>query len=143
MRKVSIQRVEDLRWAKVGDIAQANARSTQAQSEVAELSQTDRDAGIIFHQPGDDVTPQLFEVEYGPDARIALHAHDEDEIMYVVAGEMRFGTEVLKPGSSVYIPGGAYYSFRTGSDGLRFLNFRPRADMTYHVRGGGAQKANG
>lgn len=126
MGKVRIHSVDQLSWRTVRDVT--------AGREPSGLSKEDLDAEIIFHEPGDDTTPQLFEVSYGPNAHIAVHAHDEDEIMYIVGGEMLFGAQTLKPGSSLFIQGGAYYSFKTGDDGLRFLNFRPRADLTYHQK---------
>lgn len=126
MSKIHIHDVEELSWTTVRDLT--------AGHEPPGLSDDDRDARIIFHEPGDKDSPQLFEVNYGPNAHIAVHAHDEDEIMYVVGGEMIFGTRVLKPGSSIFIGGGAFYSFSTGAEGLRFLNFRPRADLTYHLK---------
>ena len=82
---------------------------------------------------GDDVSPQLIEVRMQPNATVGVHAHDADEIIYVVAGEMRFGSKVLKPGSSLFVQGGAFYSFGAGDEGLQFLNFRPHQDLTYHM----------
>ena len=126
MSKVRTHSVEELSWRTVRDVT--------AGTEPQGLSEDDLDAKIIFHEPGDGATPQLFEVSYGPNAHIAVHAHDEDEIMYIVDGEMLFGSQSLRPGSSLFIQGGAYYSFRSGDRGLRFLNFRPRADLTYHQK---------
>ena len=113
-------------WHRIGDIAQGD--------DIGELSQDDRDARILYHQPGSEERLQLFEVCYGPNATIALHCHDEDEIIYVVDGELIVGERHLTPGSSVFIAGGTYYGFRSGEAGLRFLNFRPRADNSYHPR---------
>ena len=83
-----------------------------------------------FHHPGSPDELQLFEVVFPPDTEITPHAHDEDEIVYVLEGELHLGARVLTPGMSVYIPGRTLYGFRAGPEGLRFLNFRPREDLT-------------
>ena len=63
----------------------------------------------------------------GPDS----HAHHEDEIVFVLEGEMHFGNRVLHPGECAMIPKFTLYSFRAGPEGLRFLNIRPRANGVY------------
>jgi quercetin dioxygenase-like cupin family protein len=83
-----------------------------------------------FHHPGSDDELQLFEVRFPPETEITPHAHDEDEIIYVLDGELHLGARTLLPGMSVYIPGRTLYGFRAGSEGVRFLNFRPREDLT-------------
>ncbi len=92
-----------------------------------------KEKGILFnvHLEGSDDLPELMEIRLRPNETTVIHSHDEHEIMYVVTGELRFGSEVLGPGSSVFIPGGAFYTFSAGPEGLQFLNFRPRQDLTY------------
>jgi quercetin dioxygenase-like cupin family protein len=88
-------------------------------------------SGMRMYHPGSETELQLFELEVPPDTLIGQHAHLEDEIIYVVAGELRLGARILGVGASVYIPGNTLYSLRAGPEGLRFLNFRARRDMTY------------
>ena len=66
-----------------------------------------------------------------PDTVVHSHAHLCDEIFYVIAGQLILGSRVLEPGSSVFIPGLTLYSFRTGPDGVHFVNFRPRSGAAY------------
>jgi hypothetical protein len=54
-----------------------------------------------------------------------VHAHSEDEVIFVTSGEMQFGTRRLGPGAAVAIAANAFYSFTSGADGLGFVNFRP------------------
>jgi quercetin dioxygenase-like cupin family protein len=61
-------------------------------------------AGWMRHSFGADA-PQCHEVHMPPGFRTAIHAHLEDEIVYVVGGELIMGQRTLGPGSSVYIPG--------------------------------------
>ena len=80
-----------------------------------------------FHHSGED-TLNLFEVKVPPDYQALPHAHGVDEIIAVVEGELHFGSQVLRSGSSVLIPGHTLYGFRAGPEGSRFLNFRATAD---------------
>ena len=84
----------------------------------------------VFH-PGGPEELQLFEVNVEPNGVIDQHAHQENEIIFVLEGELHLGRRVLTPGYSVQIPGLTLYTFRAGPDGLRFLNFRARQDATY------------
>lgn len=82
--------------------------------------------------PGGDDEPQLFDVKLGPNGHSQVHTHEEDEIIYIVAGQMQFGQHTLNPGDSIYIPGMVLYSFKAGPEGLQFINFRPRKDISYY-----------
>ncbi|RYD87229.1 MAG: hypothetical protein EOP61_35995 [Sphingomonadales bacterium] len=106
-------------------------RSMVPEAEQPKYGQTELDSTLWFIEPGDKESLQLFEVDYLPDADIAVHAHDEDEIIYILGGEMRLGNRVLKPGGSIFIAGNTLYSFKAGPEGLRMLNFRPRRDNSF------------
>lgn len=54
----------------------------------------------------------------------APHSHSTDEILYLLAGEVRFGSHRLGPGDAAFIEGGRRYAFRSGPDGFAFLNYR-------------------
>lgn len=49
------------------------------------------------------------------------HSHPEDEIIYLLAGSIVFGTETLVPGDALFIPGNTTYSLRGGTEGTEFL----------------------
>ena len=51
------------------------------------------------------------------------HFHDQDEIIHVTKGELRFGRFTVPEGSSIFVPAGNRYSFRT-TDEWEFLNYR-------------------
>jgi hypothetical protein len=89
---------------------------------------------VRFHHPGSESEAQMFEVECKPNIELPVHAHGKDEIIVVIAGELRFGRRVCGVGSSVYIPGYTAYGFSTGPEGATFLNFRPSADPVYLTR---------
>jgi quercetin dioxygenase-like cupin family protein len=77
---------------------------------------------------------QLFEIRLEPGLEISTHAHADDEIIAVVAGELHVGRRVCGPGTSIFIPGNTLYGFRAGTDGCRYLNFRSHADSTYFTK---------
>lgn len=53
-----------------------------------------------------------------------VHSHSEDEIIFVIDGEIRLGTKLYGPGTAVAIAADTLYSFTTGPEGLSFINFR-------------------
>jgi quercetin dioxygenase-like cupin family protein len=97
----------------------------------AKLSEGELGTAVRMFHPGSESELQMFEVTVEPDAVIGQHAHDEDEIIYVLDGELRLGRQRLTAGGSIYMPGGTLYSFSAGSAGLRFLNVRAHQDSTY------------
>ncbi len=83
------------------------------------------------HHAGSETEPELFEVRFGPDTVVHSHAHHVDEIIYVISGQLILGSRVLEAGSSVLVGGLTLYSFRTGPEGVHFVNFRPRSGAGY------------
>jgi hypothetical protein len=53
-----------------------------------------------------------------------VHSHSEDEIIFVIDGNIRLGNKLYGPGTAVAIAADTLYSFTTGPDGLSFINFR-------------------
>ena len=78
----------------------------------------------IFEE-GSATSPQLFESQVPPNAVAAVHSHPEDEIIYILGGEMILGKRSLKKGSSLFIAANTLYGFTAGPEGVQFLNFRP------------------
>lgn len=56
--------------------------------------------------------------------KAGIHSHSEDEIIFVVDGEMRLGNKPAGPGTALAIAADTLYSFSPGPDGLSFINFR-------------------
>jgi hypothetical protein len=72
------------------------------------------------------------------DAARGVHAHSEDEVIFVVEGELRFGTRVLAPGSAIAIAADAFYAIGPGPAGLKIVNFRAGLPTEIRFKGGGA-----
>ena len=123
MAKIEFRRVDDLPYHRSKDVVPPEL--------AAKLSGDELESRSRVHFPGDDERPQLFEVVAIPNAVFNAHAHDIDEIILVVDGELHAGSQVLHAGESMFVPGGTVYAFRAGPDGLRFFNFRPHADHTH------------
>lgn len=83
------------------------------------------------HDRGDPDGLELLEVYYPPNAVITVHAHEEDEIIYVVDGAILLGGRVYPKGSSVFVAHQTLYGFEAGPDGLHMVNFRARADHSF------------
>lgn len=92
------------------------------------ISEQELDVEMWAPHPGGAQQPQLLEVSYPPNVTASPHAHESDEIIVVMRGEMRFGNNVCGVGSSALIPAYTLYSFVAGPEGVTFLNFRGRAD---------------
>ena len=52
------------------------------------------------------------------------HSHNTDCLYYVVGGELRMGTTVLRKGDGFFVPGGKGYTYEAGPDGVEILEFR-------------------
>jgi mannose-6-phosphate isomerase-like protein (cupin superfamily) len=129
MKKVRIHLAADIPWTRIRDRA-----GDPPPRVFSLLAESELDSSMTFHEFGSDQEPQLAELEYLPGAEAVMHKHDDDEIIYVVRGTMRFGGQVLTAGSSVYIPGNTYYSFTAGAEGLRIVNFRARCDVSFYAQ---------
>lgn len=70
-------------------------------------------------------------------AERGIHAHSEDEIIFVTHGTMRLGRRLFGPGTALVIPAGTFYSFTPGPDGLRFINYRNGPPAAFTMKGGG------
>ena len=128
MSKVRIHAVEDIRWTRICDRA-----GDPPPKVFSQLAASEVESSMTFHEFGSDKELQLAELEYFPGAEAIMHKHDDDEIIYVVRGEMRLSSKVLNAGSSVYIPGNTYYGFTAGAAGLRIVNFRARCDVSFYA----------
>jgi quercetin dioxygenase-like cupin family protein len=123
MAKVKLCDVDDAHWIRGADMATPEIAATLDPGEANTL--------INIHAEGSADQLQLFEVKLPAGTKQRVHAHEHDEIIYVVGGEMLVGKRTLKPGSSLFVAGETFYSFEAGPDGLHFLNFRPCKDISY------------
>ena len=57
-------------------------------------------------------------------AEAGVHSHSEDEVIFVIEGQMQLGKRLYGPGTALAIPADTLYSFGIGPEGLAFVNFR-------------------
>ena len=126
MAKVRLTTGDQQEWIVSGE------RQLDAE-ERGKLRQGELTSRYRIREPGDASAPQLVELRYEPGAEIRTHCHDEDEIIYVLAGEMRIGARSVGPGACLTVPGGTFYGFHAGPEGLHILNFRARPDGSFHL----------
>ena len=66
---------------------------------------------------GSDSIPTVCEIWATSDHAVEAHAHNADELLYVVTGVISLNNQVLKSNGVVFIPRGASYRARVLSDG--------------------------
>lgn len=120
---IRVHHESQLTWRKMGDIPMGWMRD--------HIDPTELEGHLSFHEAGDAETLQLMEMRLNPHTLIAPHAHDDAEIFFVVEGTLHWGDKRLAAGGSLYIPAATAYSFRTGTEPARLLNFRARADHSF------------
>jgi hypothetical protein len=84
-----------------------------------------------YYFPIKDERLQLFEIRLQPNTDVHAHAHREDEIIVITAGEIHVGRRVLGVGAAVYVEQETLYGFKAGPAGCTFLNFRPGTTAGY------------
>ncbi|MGE0483367.1 MAG: cupin domain-containing protein [Gammaproteobacteria bacterium] len=126
MARIRIVASDDVAWRRTDELVEP--------ATAAVMSRAEREADVRMLHAGADGGLQLFEARIAADETIALHAHAEDEIIYVLEGELRIGRKRLGPGTSLFVAGNTLYGFSTGSAGVRFLNFRGRANTSFIPR---------
>lgn len=122
MASIRVHDSAQMPWRTAADVAAERG---------VELMEEFRGTSLVFHERGDAEHPQLFELRFEPGAEVSVHAHEQDEILYVAGGTLRLGNREVGPGSSVFVAGNTLYSFGAGKDGLHLLNFRPRHDQSH------------
>jgi quercetin dioxygenase-like cupin family protein len=65
----------------------------------------------------------LHRIDGGEGSRAGSHSHSEDEVMFLLAGELQFGPQTVRAGSFVSITGGSRYGY-VATAPFAFLNFR-------------------
>lgn len=97
------------------------------------MTDSDKHTKVKTHFPGNEAKLSLMEINETPNGQATLHSHAQEEIFYVLEGEMRFGQHVCKAGDSINIAANTQYTFKTGPEGCRYLKFTASADHSFIV----------
>ena len=96
------------------------------------ISETDGgDAGHnVFYADSDCPTCRLTLLRNaaGPDTKTPSHTHSTDEMIYLLSGDIQFGSKSVEPGMGLAIVGNYRYAFRSNG-GCEFLNYRRDASL--------------
>jgi len=65
-----------------------------------------------------------------------VHSHTEDEIIFVIDGQIKLGNRLCGPGTALAIAANTMYSFQPGPNGLSFINFRAGTPGDIHFANG-------
>src|SRR5690554_4358517 len=64
-----------------------------------------------------------------------LHSHDSDCLYYIIAGDIRMGTEKMGPGDGFFLPAETPYTYYIGDKGVEILEFRTEEDFNIQFKG--------
>jgi len=132
MKAVEFVHSKDVAFRKVSEFA--------PQEFLDLLSRDDHETEVGFHFRGSEDRLCLIELKEIPNARAAHHAHEKDEIFFILEGQLIFGNRVCSAGDSISILGGTVYTFTTGPSGCRYLKFTGSADDSYITKARHQQK---
>lgn len=66
-----------------------------------------------------------------------VHAHPENEVIFVTEGQIRLGNRLYDSGTALAIAADTLYGFSPGPDGLSFITFRPSGTTAIRFASGG------
>ncbi|MDG2004861.1 MAG: hypothetical protein P8J20_16175 [Novosphingobium sp.] len=91
------------------------------------------DVRVMVNMPGFSLTRVWFKPGYA----LPLHSHDADCLYYIVAGNIRLGTEELGPRDSFFVPTDVPYTYKIGPEGVELLEFRHATSFNFvnHAKG--------
>ena len=115
---------DELTFRKVKDFAPADF--------LEKMTESDRETETATHFSGENGLA-LMEIVDIPNGKATLHSHDQEEIFYIVEGELIFGNRVCSAGDSINIKAGVQYTFRVGDKGCRYLKFTARQDPSFNI----------
>lgn len=92
-------------------------------------------ARLLFSDPvsGMSIGYGWFKANY----MLPRHSHNADCAYYVISGEARLGTEVLRAGDGFFIPSGHNYQYSAGPEGVEVLEFRNADQFNIRLSGNG------
>ena len=73
---------------------------------------------IMSREPG---LPNVQRVRFEPKHFEPPHTHDEDEVIFLIGGELTFGDRTLGSGDTLFVPKNTRYSLRAGEAGAEFV----------------------
>ncbi len=89
---------------------------------------------VLFREPGESGF-SLLHLWFKSGYVLPPHSHDGDCLYYVLGGELRMGSRVLRRGDGMFIPAGSGYTYEAGPEGVEVLEFRNATHFNIALRG--------
>lgn len=89
---------------------------------------------VLFSEPGEQGM-SLLHAWFKGGYVLPFHSHSTDCLYYVLSGELRMGSHVLRRGDGFFIPGEQGYGYEAGPDGVEVLEFRNATRFNLVFRG--------
>jgi quercetin dioxygenase-like cupin family protein len=78
---------------------------------------------VLFSEAGDSGM-SLVHVWFKSGYVLPFHSHNVDCLYYIISGELRLGSRVLRKGDGVFVPADHGYGYEAGPAGVEVLEFR-------------------
>jgi len=91
---------------------------------------------VLFGDPENpsDGGMSLVQTWFAPNFVLPRHSHSTDCLYYVVAGEVRLGSQTLSVGDGFYVSADSPYRYTAGPEGAEVLEFRTVSAFDSRVR---------
>jgi hypothetical protein len=85
---------------------------------------------LAFARPGFSLTHVWFKSGYP----LPLHSHSGDCLYYILAGDIRIGTNRLGAGDGFFVASDVAYTYEVGPEGVEVLEFRATDELDIRFR---------
>jgi quercetin dioxygenase-like cupin family protein len=92
---------------------------------------------LLFKEPGEHGMSLTY-VWFKSGFILPRHSHNADCLYYVLAGELRMGSQVLRKGDGFFIPADAGYTYEAGPEGVEVLELRNATQFHFKFTGNDA-----
>ena len=94
---------------------------------------------VLFREPGDKGM-SLVHAWFKGGYVLPFHSHSTDCLYYVLSGELRMGSHVLRRGDGMFIPADHGYGYEAGPQGVEVLEFRDATRFNLFFRPNSPQR---
>lgn len=143
-RRLSVFRAADAQEVP-DDMMPREGFDDTVMSALSQLQAADVNVGagektlLLFKEPGDDGMSLVY-AWFKSGYVLPFHSHSTDCLYYVIAGEIHMGSNVLRKGDGMLIPGGQAYGYEAGPDGVEVLEFRNASHFNLKFRPNAEQR---
>ncbi len=115
--------MDEATMAGMAKLAQVGAQDGMAEKTV-----------VLFREPGECGMSMMY-AWFKSGYILPRHSHNADCLYYVIAGNLKMGSQVLGKGDGMFVPADAGYTYEVGPDGLELLEVRNATRFNIHFKG--------